>query len=404
MMTEALRHPIIIDSAGGEYMETVVVVDWALKPGDPVKTGETIVTVETAKATTEIAATQDGFLAEILHAAGSEVPVGSVLGYVSDKPDMVVPPRPVDKAYPALAERIATPSPRAHRPIASPLARRLAGEAGIDLSQLKGSGPNGRIKKRDIEKLANPVVQAAEALPIIFLHGFAADRNIWRWVIPLLRLRNRVITPDLPRHGRALDTPAESIGDLAATIAASLDAQGISDAHVVGHSLGGATALALTGMGALRIHSLCLLAPAGLGSEINGEFLDGIVGTQTQESLTPWLEAMVGDPTTLPANFAQAILWQRRQGNSTEIQSRLSADIFPNGTQQEDLSANLKALRIPAKIIWGKKDRIIPMAHAFQASGTTALHLLDETGHVPHLECPDIVARLIDELVLAAGR
>lgn len=404
-MTEALRHPIVIDSAGGEYMETVVVVDWAFKPGDPVKTGETIVTVETAKAATEIAATQDGFLAEILHAAGSEVPVGSVLGYVSNEPDTAAQSRAAEnKASPALAEQTAAPSPRRHRPIASPLARRLAAEAGIDLSQLKGSGPNGRIKKRDIEKHAKPAVWAAEALPIVFLHGFAADHNIWRWVIPLLHLRNRVVTPDLPRHGRALDTPAESISDLAAAIAASLAAEGISDAHVVGHSLGGATALALAGFGTLRIHSLCLLAPAGLGSEINGGFLDGIVGAQTPESLTPWLETMVGNPKTLPANFAQAVLRQRLQDKSAEVQSRLSADIFPNGTQREDLSANLKALRIPAKIIWGKEDRIIPMAHAFEAPGTTALHLLDGTGHVPHLECPDIVARLIDELVLATGR
>ncbi|WP_119273503.1 acetoin dehydrogenase dihydrolipoyllysine-residue acetyltransferase subunit [Taklimakanibacter deserti] len=406
-MTQALRHPIVIGSAGGEYMESVVVVDWAIEPGDPVKTGQTIVTVETAKAATEIAATQDGFLAEILHAAGSEVPVGSVLGYVSDRPEAAAPSRATaDEPAPAPIEHVVASSPRAARPIVSPLARRLAAEAGLDLSQLKGSGPNGRIKKRDIEKLARPAILPASdsALPIVFLHGFAADRNIWRWVIPLLRLRNRVITPDLPRHGGALETPARSISDLAAAVATSLEGQGISDAHVVGHSLGGAAALALTGFGALRIHSLCLLAPAGLGPEINGGFLGGIAGAQTPESLAPWLEAMVGDPKVLPANFAQAVLRQRRQDNSAEAQLRLSADIFPNGTQQQDLAANLKALRIPAKIIWGKKDRIIPMAHAFKAPGTTALHLLDETGHVPHLECPDIVARLIDELILATGR
>lgn len=400
-----MRHPIVIDSAGGEYMDSVVVVDWAAKPGDPVKIGETIVTVETAKAATEVAAPHDGFLAEILHKAGNEVPVGSVLGYVSDRPDAVEPL----VTSPATVQGLPTPapaSPRAPRPIASPLARRLAAEAGLDLSQMKGSGPNGRIKKRDIEKTAKPAALSAKdsALPIVFLHGFAADRNIWRWVIPLLRVRNRVITPDLPGHGSALATPAKNIGDLAAAIAASLDAEGIGDAHVVGHSLGGATALALTGIGNLRMHSLCLLAPAGLGPDINGEFLGGIVGAQNPESLAPWLDMMVCDPRILPANFAQAVLWQRGQGNSAEAQSRLAADIFPNGVQHEDLSANLKTLRIPAKILWGRKDQIIPMSHAFKAQGTTALHLLEETGHVPHLECPDIVARLIDELVLATGR
>lgn len=406
---DATRHPIVIDTAGGEYMESVMVVDWARKPGDPVKIGETIVTVETAKAATEIAATHDGYLAQILHAAGSEVPIGSILGYVSDRPDMAASSPAGEVAQPQASAALTRdfPAPRRTRTIASPLARRLAAETGIDLAQVKGSGPNGRIKKRDIDKasaiLPKPAV-LANALPIVFLHGFATDRNIWRWVIPLLRVRNRVITPDLPGHGSALTTPAQSIGDLAAAIAATLEAEGISDAHVVGHSLGGATALALAGIGALRIHSLCLLAPAGLGTEINGDFLEGIVGAETPESLTPWLDMMVGDSRVLPAGFAQAALWQRRQDNSAAVQSRLAADIFANGSQHEDFSRNLKALRIPAKILWGRDDRIIPMAHAFTAPGTTAIHLLEKTGHVPHLECPDIVARLIDELVLATGR
>ena len=75
-----MQHPIQIDSAGGEYMETVVVLEWAVAPGAAVKAGDTVVTVETAKAATEIAAPADGFLTEIRFDAGQEAPVGVVLG------------------------------------------------------------------------------------------------------------------------------------------------------------------------------------------------------------------------------------------------------------------------------------------------------------------------------------
>jgi pimeloyl-ACP methyl ester carboxylesterase len=53
-------------------------------------------------------------------------------------------------------------------------------------------------------------------------------------------------------------------------------------------------------------------------------------------------------------------------------------------------------------VIWGRQDRIIPVAHAQNLPGNIALHLLSETGHVPHLEKPALVARLIAELVRSA--
>ena len=71
MTEESGRHPIVIDAAGGEYMESVVITSWGAAPGAAVKAGDTIVTVETAKAATEIPAAHDGYLAEIRFAVGS---------------------------------------------------------------------------------------------------------------------------------------------------------------------------------------------------------------------------------------------------------------------------------------------------------------------------------------------
>ncbi len=75
---------ITVVGAGGEYMEAVVVVEWHKKPGERVEAGETVVTVETAKAATEIEAPASGVLAEIRVGIGEEIEVGGVLGIIGD--------------------------------------------------------------------------------------------------------------------------------------------------------------------------------------------------------------------------------------------------------------------------------------------------------------------------------
>jgi pimeloyl-ACP methyl ester carboxylesterase len=404
MSGNANQYPIMIDAAGGEYMESVVVTAWEVKPGDAVKAGDTLVTVETAKAATEIAAGRDGYLARIVHVAGSEAPVGSVLGYLSDEP----PPTdtaetPLSAALQPTAEATAAPA-RLRAPgriIASPYARKLARQRRLDLNDIKGTGPAGRIKSRDLPAASSATQSGArgEHHPIILMHGFGADKSIWRWVIPLLQSPNRIVTLDLPGHGASRRTAPASIAGMALAVAEEIAALGLTDAHVVGHSLGGGIALALGAASTLRIHSLGLIAPAGLGADIDGDFLAGLVSSATPQDLQPWLDRMVGDTSALPPNFAGALLWQRKQAGRDAEQLKLAGTVFPGGKQEELLSALLKGFHIPVKLIWGKVDKIIPAAQALVAPGTVALHLLDGIGHIPQLECAGTVARLVDELV-----
>jgi len=197
--------------------------------------------------------------------------------------------------------------------------------------------------------------------------------------------------------------PVAAIAAMAEDVASEISSRGIADVHVVGHSLGGAVALALTASPRLRIHSLALLAPASLGPEIDVKPLQGLLAAQTPAELQPSLARLVAAPGRLPANFASAALWQRAQAAREAEQGKLLRDLFPRGAQAERFLSNLKAIRVPAKLIWGKADAIIPVAHAAQAPGAMALHLLDDIGHLPQIECPDMVARLIDELVRSTG-
>lgn len=420
-----MQHPIQIGSAGGEYMDTVLVLQWAVPLGAAVKAGEVVVTVETAKAATEVEAPADGQLVEICFGPGQEAPVGAVLGRLDDAPGTAA--AAATPAAPAPARTARTDGAarleqlRAGRLVASPSARRAARERHVDLAQVTGTGPRGRIKRADVEaasranaaavapaaagsplaapRPAAPAAIGPEPLPIVLLHGFGADRTSWWPLARHLDARHRLVLPELPGHGQAAPRTVATVEDLAFAVADQLRAQGVEAAHVVGHSLGGAVAIALADLGLVAARSLGLIAPGGLGPEINTAFIRGLAGAARAEELQPWLEVMVADPAALPAGFAQAVMRQRPPGG-TALRTLADA-LFGEGTQTMRLGQRLARLEMPAKVIWGRRDRVIPPAHAADLPGHVGLHLLAEVGHVPQLEAPALVARLVDELVHA---
>ncbi len=145
----------------GFDMQEGTIVRWLKKPGDVVRRGEPIAEIETDKVTIEIEAFESGTLTEIVVQEGQSAPVNAVIARL-DGGNGSQAPAPV-AAAPAVSPPAEVPPPSAPLPEtpappadvgdirASPLARRLAREYGIDLRQVRGSGPAGRIVKEDIE-------------------------------------------------------------------------------------------------------------------------------------------------------------------------------------------------------------------------------------------------------------
>ena len=164
-------------------MEKGNLARWLKKEGDKVKAGDVIAEIETDKATMEYEAIDDGVLAKIVVPEGTaDVPVNQLIAVLAAEGEDVKaaaaggrqrrraapprsagaarspPPAPAGSAQPAAAPAAArcrpSAAPAAHganRVFSSPLARRLAKEAGIDLARIQGSGPHGRIIARDVE-------------------------------------------------------------------------------------------------------------------------------------------------------------------------------------------------------------------------------------------------------------
>ena len=170
-------------------MEEGTLAKWLVKEGDTVSSGDLLAEIETDKATMEFEAVDEGTIGKILVAEGTEgvkvnVPIAVMLEDGESADDITDAPAPAaaapateTTAAAAPAETAAAPAPAApaasdgSRVFASPLARRIAADKGLDLSQLKGSGPRGRIVKADVEnataapKAAAPVAAAAATAP-----------------------------------------------------------------------------------------------------------------------------------------------------------------------------------------------------------------------------------------------
>ncbi|NTU65796.1 MAG: 2-oxo acid dehydrogenase subunit E2, partial [Chloroflexi bacterium] len=167
------------------------VARWLKQVGDAVKQGEAVVEIETDKVNIESEAQGNGVLREILVGDGSTVPVGVLIGIIGAPEEdltaikaeagLVAAPAGADAAAPAqpiVAERAAAPTVIAPttegngRIKASPLAKRIAQEKGISLAQVAGTGPGGRIVKRDLDQIqavapvvfAQPIAAAAPAM------------------------------------------------------------------------------------------------------------------------------------------------------------------------------------------------------------------------------------------------
>jgi pyruvate dehydrogenase E2 component (dihydrolipoamide acetyltransferase) len=452
MPTEVILPRVDMDMATGKVSR------WFVAENAKIEKGQVIFEIETDKAAMEIEAPASGIIRDLTGREGEEVPVGSVVAmiYGEDEPYagpvQTTPSGPTD--IPTAADSPAEPAaaiPAAREPVpptggsaaessairATPLARRLAREHGVELSRLRGSGPRGRIQHSDVldyvdargdgpatpagqpapvrraplpekltssEREAGPLhrvwLRQGTGTPLVLIHGFGSDLNSWRPILSSMPAERPILGIDLPGHGRSPFSGEGALDDLSTAVLDALLSDGIESLHLVGHSLGSAVAATMAARAPLDIRSLMLLSPAGLGPDMNGAFISGFLRATSEASLAPWVRELAFDERSLGPSFVRATL-RARDGDQVQAQEQLAARLFPDGTQSFSIRHLFDDIDCPVKVVFGTEDRIIPSRHAAGLPGTVALHLFPATGHMPHLEQRHAVGRLAAELACA---
>ena len=357
----------------GLAMEEGMVVAWHAEPGRAIEAGEDLVDIETTKITNVFEAPVSGLLRRRVVEEGEIVPVGALLGVVAEEAvaegDIDVFIERFNEAFEVKAreEGEAAPEPRTIE------------AGGFLLNFLEAGGG------------ADP--------PIVLVHGFGGDLNNWLFNVPALAEAHRLYALDLPGHGRSgKDVGNGSLASLAAAVLAFLDALEIDRAHLVGHSLGGAVALELALRKPERAVSLTLVSPAGLGTEVSADYIEGFIDAGRRKEMKAVLQMLFADPDLVSRDMVDDVLKYKRLDGVEDALRKVAGAVFPDGRQSEVLAARLGELSQPIQLVWGEEDRIVPVAHADDLPGSIAVHRLPGIGHMAHMEAAGEVNRLIAEI------
>jgi pyruvate dehydrogenase E2 component (dihydrolipoamide acetyltransferase) len=218
----------------GQGMESGTIVKWLKQEGDRVEKGEALYELDTEKVTQEVEADASGVLLKILAQEGEDVEVGKGVAVIGEEGEEVeeVEAAPEEPEEPKAEVRKPEPEPEPEREPepsrvdgrvkASPLARRIARERGIDLAQIRGTGPEGRIVAEDVERAeAAPAPAAAvpagevERVELTRIRQTIARRLTEAWTVPVFQL---TVSADMTRVDEVVRRHRESNPDVRLTV------------------------------------------------------------------------------------------------------------------------------------------------------------------------------------------
>ena len=368
--------PIVMPKWGLSMKEGTV-TRWLVAEGDEIAVGNEIVEIETEKIASALEATDGGLLRRLVAEEGDLLPVKALLG-------VLVEGEVSDGEIDAFVEGFVVPE-------------------DDEEEDEEEQGPSYQYAETAAGRLRY-TVQGEGAETVLLIHGFGGDLDNWLFNLDALAAESTVVALDLPGHGPApAPIPAPSVPGLAAAVADFMDAAEVGAAHLVGHSLGGALALALAASAPERVRSVTLVCPAGLGPDINRGYIDGFVSSASRRQLKPVLESLFADPGLVNRSLVDGVLRYKRLDGVTESLTALADGVFPGGTQSWVEPGAIAELAVPVLVVWGAEDRIVPAAHADAAAGAT-VEIVDGAGHMVQMEAaPRVNALVTAHVARAAG-
>ena len=342
---------------------------WLVEEGGEIEPGMEVADVDTDKisGSVEVPPGVTGVLRRQVGRTGDVLPVGALLGVVADAG---VPEEEIEAL---IAEFQSTFVPEA------------AAEEGPVGQDVEVGGVRLRY------------VQVGEGdRRVVLLHGFGGNKDNWLFNLEALAEGRTVYALDFPGHGESDKRVGDgSVAGLGTTVAGFLDALGIDKVDLVGHSMGAAGAMAVAVAAPGRVRSLALLAPAGLGQEINTGYLRGFVGAQSRRELKPHVEKLFADPALVTREMLENLLKFKRLDGAQAALTTVLEGFVSGDVQAAVLVEPVAALGIPILVVAGAEDQVIPAGHGAALGGKAEVQVLEGKGHMVHLEAAGDVNRLL---------
>jgi len=357
----------------GLSMQEGKVVEWLATEGTSLQPGDQVLDIETEKIANTFEALDAGLLRRQVAKPDDVLPIGALLG--------VMAPESVSDAD---IDAYITEFQASYVPPAE-----AEGDTGPDY---RWADINGQRIRYTVVGETGPAV--------ILIHGFGGDLGNWLFNQEVLAASARVFAIDLPGHGQSgKDIRDASVAGLASVVVGFMDSASIAEAHLVGHSLGGAVALQVAATAPARVLSLSLLAPAGIGREINGRYLAGFIAGESRRDMKPVMQQLVANPELITRQLIDDILKFKRTDGVPEALGAIAAGFVDGDAQRVDLRGVLANVSVKAQVIWGDKDAIIPVGQSAGLPASVAVHVLAGIGHLVQMEASSPVNTLLKNML-----
>jgi pimeloyl-ACP methyl ester carboxylesterase len=251
---------------------------------------------------------------------------------------------------------------------------------------------------------------------IVLLHGLAGSSDTWRSLIGPLSRKYRVVAPDLLGHGNSTKPRTDySLGALSVLIRDVLNELGITRATFVGHSLGGGIAMQFVYQHPDYVQRLVLINSGGLGPDVG--MLLRLASLPGAELVLPIIAAkrLLAPGERVWSLMRKAgiesprgeEMWRHYRslsdGPTRQAFLRTVRGVIDHRGQAVSALNRLNTrMNFPVMAIWGDRDAMIPVAHAYAAQQVrpdVRVEVLTDVGHFPHAERPAEVAELIDDFI-----
>jgi pimeloyl-ACP methyl ester carboxylesterase len=251
---------------------------------------------------------------------------------------------------------------------------------------------------------------------LLLLHGIASSSRTWRDVIPRLTDRFTVVAPDLMGHGQSEKPVGDySLGAFATGIRDLLEVLDIDRASIVGQSFGGGVAMQLAYQHPERCERLVLVDSGGLGREVNWmlRFMTLPGSEYVMPGIFPGFVRDWGDSLLRAINNRGirlgriAEMWSA-YASLAEAENRqafartIKAVIDPGGQTISAMDRLYLASSMPTLIVWGERDDIIPVDHAYSAHEAvpgSRLVIIEGVGHFPQIEAPEQFVKAVVDFI-----
>jgi len=241
---------------------------------------------------------------------------------------------------------------------------------------------------------------------LVLVHGFGGNKDTWNWIVPEWSDKYRIVVIDLPGHGESVseETLSYTITDQAQRLNHFVEAKGIKNFYLLGHSMGGAVALRFAGDHEENLKALILIDAMGLEkTKSDGVKLveksdkNPLYDVCTKERLETLLNYSMYKSPYIPEMVKDALLEEKCARR--DLEKVLYEDMYKDVCCLNDIAKNL---HIPTLIVWGDQDKMTHIDNAALFHDTiegSKLVILEQIGHVPILEDPVRTAKEIDKFI-----